>query len=654
MAIAAMTIIGCQEKEIETYEPIPNEGSTFELFADIVQTKTTLNGYYVEWDADDVLYMVTPGKDAWSTAQSFTYADGKFVTESTLSEGEYTINAIYCTESQSVYHKNGGTTHNLSAVQSQSGATTDHIQNYDALVGTFNVNVPMSEPAVVEMAHLYTMMEVNVNNNTGEEIEIAQFEMTATDANLAGIFTVTAFDEPSVELKSSASETITVSVSGEATVADKKSFPVYFVMAPLEEYSGKITFKVSTTDGKTYTKTMTVDEGKKLNFAAGRYNRTGYTIETADENAQSLPWSEDFSGDISQYTLIDSEVNNNNYAGGESPELMIKSQGYMVARISTSDYSGDMLLTFKSNHADYLDVVVSSGDISVSEVENTDGTEYIINVPETITDFALTIKNTSGDNARLDDILLVKGVPAKQELVFEQSSVSYTTINYEEFEGQSVSGAKTDITYSSNNTTVAQINFSTGKVTLTGTTGVAEITATAVATEEYRMATATYTITVVDASYSYVLVDSNNPINVGDEIVIVAKDYDYALSTTQNKNNRGQATVTKGATTVTFGDDVQLLQVELGNIDETFALNTGNGYLYAASSSNNYLKTETTLSNNSSWLITIAEDGTATLQAQGSYTRNVMQYNSSSSLFACYSSASQKALSIYKKTPAAM
>lgn len=219
---------------------------------------------------------------------------------------------------------------------------------------------------------------------------------------------------------------------------------------------------------------------------------------------------------------------------------------------------------------------------------------------------------------------------------------------------QSQSGAITDITYSSNNTMVAQIDFSTGKVTLTGTTGVAEITATAVATEKYRMATATYTITVVDASYSYKLVNDVNSIKVGDEIVIVAKDSNYALSTTQNKNNRGQATVTKDNTTVTFGDDVQLLQVEKGNIDGTFALNTGNGYLYAASSSSNYLKTETTLSANSSWSITIAEDGTATLQANGSNTRNVMQYNSSSSLFACYSSASQKALSIYKKTPVAM
>ena len=143
------------------------------------------------------------------------------------------------------------------------------------------------------------------------------------------------------------------------------------------------------------------------------------------------------------------------------------------------------------------------------------------------------------------------------------------------------------------------------------------------------------------------LVTDASTLNPGDKIVIVAKDYYYALSTTQNSNNRGQATVTKNDDTITFGDDVQIITLEAGTVSDTFAFNVDNGYLYAASSSSNYLRTEGTLSNNSSWKITIA-DGTATIVAQGSNTRNTMQYNQSSSLFSCYASASQKALSIYK------
>ena len=146
---------------------------------------------------------------------------------------------------------------------------------------------------------------------------------------------------------------------------------------------------------------------------------------------------------------------------------------------------------------------------------------------------------------------------------------------------------------------------------------------------------------------TWTLVTDINDLKAGDKIIIVAKDYNYALSTTQNNNNRGQATVDKKDDTITFGNDVQIIVLESGKVSGTFAFNTGSGYLYAASSSSNYLRTENTLSNNSSWKITIA-DGTATIVAQGTYTRNTMQYNQSSSLFACYASASQKAIVIYK------
>lgn len=147
---------------------------------------------------------------------------------------------------------------------------------------------------------------------------------------------------------------------------------------------------------------------------------------------------------------------------------------------------------------------------------------------------------------------------------------------------------------------------------------------------------------------TWTLVTDASTLAVDDKVVIAAKEYNFALSTTQNKNNRGQASITKSENTITFGNDVQILTLETGNTSGTFAFNTGSGYLYAASSSKNYLRTENTLSENSSWKITIT-DGVATIVAQGSNTRNTMQYNQSSSLFACYAAdASQKAIALYK------
>lgn len=146
----------------------------------------------------------------------------------------------------------------------------------------------------------------------------------------------------------------------------------------------------------------------------------------------------------------------------------------------------------------------------------------------------------------------------------------------------------------------------------------------------------------------YELVTDADALTVDSKIIIVAKDYDYALSTTQNNNNRGQAAVTKGENKIENpGDGVQIITVEEGNKTGTLAFNVGAGYLYAASSSSNHLRTETALSDNSSWQVSIA-DGTATIVAQGTNTRNTMQYNQSSSIFSCYASATQKAVVIYK------
>ena len=144
------------------------------------------------------------------------------------------------------------------------------------------------------------------------------------------------------------------------------------------------------------------------------------------------------------------------------------------------------------------------------------------------------------------------------------------------------------------------------------------------------------------------LVTDASTLAIGDQIVIVASDYNYALSTTQNGNNRGQAAVTKDGNNITYGADVQIITLEDGSVDGTFAFNVGTGYLYAASSGSNYLRTNANLDNNGSWTVSVT-DGIASIIAQGSNTRNMMQYNQTSSIFSCYASDKpQKDISIYK------
>ena len=299
LATAVMSFAGCQEKEQEA-PVIPNEGgSTFEFVADIAQTKTTLdvaNGYKVDWEAGDVVYMVT-ADGTWgkpynddknaATIAEFKYADGKFTSEATIANGEYTFKGMYAAASQKSYHRGASSTHKLEATQTQDCTDpTAHIKANDALVGTFTATVPMAEMAKMNMSHLYTLMQVNIKNATGAAIQVDKFEMTAKGADLAGVFNVTAFETPSITSKEgeAATETITVNVTG-GSVENDALLPVYFVMAPLSNYAGDITFKVTDSEGKTYTKTVTMNG---ISFEAGKYNTTPYTISTADEVAADV------------------------------------------------------------------------------------------------------------------------------------------------------------------------------------------------------------------------------------------------------------------------------------------------------------------------------------------------------------------------------
>ena len=245
------------------------------------------------------------------------------------------------------------------------------------------------------------------------------------------------------------------------------------------------------------------------------------------------------------------------------------------------------------------------------------------------------------------------GTPAetKKNQTISFNPTSYTATigaenTYPDLTAQS-SGAKT---WASSNPEVATIEASTGEITLFAA-GETTISVTVAGDDIYKEGTGRYKLTVVDdpivSSETWLLVTNAADLAVGDVIVIVASDADCALSTTQNTNNRGQQAVTKSGNTVTINDKVQQLTLGEGKEKGSFSLSTGDGYLYAASSSKNYLKTQTTLDKNGSWTITI-ESNIAKIIAKGTNTNNCLRYNSNSSIFSCYSSG-QDDVKIYRK-----
>ena len=154
------------------------------------------------------------------------------------------------------------------------------------------------------------------------------------------------------------------------------------------------------------------------------------------------------------------------------------------------------------------------------------------------------------------------------------------------------------------------------------------------------------TVEWVDNAYN--LVPSTTNLNIGDKVVFVAAASAKAMGA-QNSNNRASVDVTKNSNnTVDIDSNVTVFTVVEGKSEGTFAFQSSEGYICAASSSSNYLRQETTLSANSSWSVNIAE-GIATVQAQGSYTRNWLRFNPTNNpqIFSCYASG-QADIAIYK------
>ena len=154
------------------------------------------------------------------------------------------------------------------------------------------------------------------------------------------------------------------------------------------------------------------------------------------------------------------------------------------------------------------------------------------------------------------------------------------------------------------------------------------------------------TVKWVDNAYN--LVPSTTNLNIGDKVVFVAADSAKAMGA-QNSNNRASVDVTKNSNnTVDIDSNVTIFTVVEGKSEGTFAFQSSEGYICAAASDKNYLRQETTLSDNSSWSVNIAE-GIATVQAQGSYTRNRLRFNPTNNppIFSCYASG-QADIAIYK------
>ena len=161
------------------------------------------------------------------------------------------------------------------------------------------------------------------------------------------------------------------------------------------------------------------------------------------------------------------------------------------------------------------------------------------------------------------------------------------------------------------------------------------------------IATAVYNIRIVPPAQetNYTLITHSNALVAGDKYIIVGiKGETYKALGKQATNNRPAVDVAPVDNVITLTpattNEGGVFELTLGQSDGNWTLYdaVNQGYLYAASSSSNYLKTQAQNDANGQWTIEIASDGVATIKAQGNNTRNWIRLNNNGSPFSCYGS----------------
>lgn len=150
----------------------------------------------------------------------------------------------------------------------------------------------------------------------------------------------------------------------------------------------------------------------------------------------------------------------------------------------------------------------------------------------------------------------------------------------------------------------------------------------------------------------FTLVTDASTLTVGDSIIIAYTDIVMGAQSESGKFRTSvQGAVIEAGAITSYPEGTQKIVLDEGSVDGTFAFNVDGLYLAAASSSSNYIYSNNEISDDASWLIDIAA-GAAVVTAQGSFTRNILQYNTSSPRFSCYK-GTQKSVTIYAKSPVA-
>ena len=150
----------------------------------------------------------------------------------------------------------------------------------------------------------------------------------------------------------------------------------------------------------------------------------------------------------------------------------------------------------------------------------------------------------------------------------------------------------------------------------------------------------------------YELVTKSEDLLYKSQVIIAAaaQDYEFAVGTTQNQNNRAAASVTKtDGKIVDPGSNVEIFTVEGGTASGTYAFKGQDGQYIYAPGTGNHLRSSDQKTAAASWKADFKE-GYVILEASTDRNQRFIRFNKSNSTFSCYAvnSGVRDSVALYK------
>ncbi|MGM9736168.1 MAG: hypothetical protein ACI3ZL_07130 [Candidatus Cryptobacteroides sp.] len=290
-AMAAIFALSSCNKEISNPDEIVKVGIPFEICASSVDTKTSVDGLATNWVAGDKinLFHAVAGSTDYVSDGSFSIAEEDLASKkfkgtlaSSLEAGAYDWYAFY---PYSSYNKTpagdsqenfgfttiGGTSQTQEGNDSMAHLCKEVCPLYGIAKGVESNATPS-----ITMNHLASIIEINVTNNSGNDLTVSSVSFTGTE-DIVGTYYIDFTGSPvkyTSRGESYVSTTASLSVSDGDAIANEASATFYIAIKPFTATSGKtLTVSVNGLEKEinlTKDATFTAGKIKTINF---NYNK---------------------------------------------------------------------------------------------------------------------------------------------------------------------------------------------------------------------------------------------------------------------------------------------------------------------------------------------------------------------------------------------